>query len=143
MKSNDSSGGEDYISRPTYDGRQEYYKIVRLLIETMANFNINDAFDAWLDILNTLYCIVKPYISATDAKKIYDLLIDAENYLMNIQRHETEYIYKRLVANFKRKMHNINIEIFTAGKHLLLPLKTDEIEEFNEEKLIKMMFGDD
>lgn len=126
---------EDF-TKPGFDARMEYYKVVREYMVNIAKAQYESNISGWIRLLLGLFALVKGYLKPDDAKKIKEELRSVSIKLDNTKR---SYSASNAVVmiNVDRQLQNLTEDIYSAAKHMLLPIKDNEDDTFDEDAFTK------
>lgn len=132
---------KETIDKPEYDGRQEYYKIVGSLIDKIVYYSDESNYNKWYNILRQLFSLVMPYITKTNKENIKQKLGVAHNRMTRLESVPIHYAGRTyLMSSLENLLHEITSDVYDAGKYMLLPIKTQDVEEYNERLFADKLF---
>lgn len=127
---------EEGFDKPSYDGRLEYYKVLKAYMLAVAKSSSTEDFSLWLRMLRGMFALVKSFIKESDAVAIKSRFISIKNQLMSMDKSHINA--KTMMARkIDDELQDVTEDIFEAAKHLLLPLSSDSIMEFNEDEFVR------
>lgn len=126
---------EDQYSKPGFDGRLHYYKIVGGFMRGIAQASIDNNYDVWFNLLNCMFDLVSPFIR--DSKEIETLLTTVENKVYNSNNCSNQSNQNVLNRNLERELHKVTRKLYQSAKHMLLPISDETNTEYSSEEFFR------
>lgn len=131
----------DEMAKPTFDGRQIYYKVVQLVQENIIQYSISEDWKTWYRLLRRLYSVTAPYIGkdvrATLGGELDRLSDEVKKYYNNPSRDKSP----NKLWGLEKQLDKFTTDIYQASRHLLLPLQTVEIldeDHYDDTEFMRM-----
>ena len=120
-------------SKPSFDGRIQFYQHLKTYLDAIALYSFEDNPQQFLRAIKGYYSLVRPFIKEEDAKKVKPLLEAAENQAKSLGFSKLNGMQSQsLKNNLWRKLETIREDLYMYSRQMLLPIKQEEEEEFNE-----------
>lgn len=116
--------------KPTYDARNQYYEVMKLLMIGTKNASLNARLEDWHRGLWSLYNMVCSYIDQKEAEALKADLIGARRKVMQLEasnlrdpqmrqaHHKNKWETELLLLELEEKLHR-------AARNVMLPTSTD------------------
>lgn len=118
------------ITKPTYDARLEYYRVMRHYMENVAGALQSMNFLLAVTNLRSLLSMVAPYMKASEVKQAKTLLTRARAWAKSKKSSAVDYTEELL--------HEASDTIYSSSaKQLFLPQAEVEDDEFDEKSLLE------
>lgn len=116
--------------KPTYDARNQYYDVMKLLMIGTKNASLNARLEDWHRGLWSLFNMVCSYIDQTEAAKLKESLIAARGKLMQLEATNRRDPQMRQAHHHKKwevelLLLNLEEELHRAARNVMLPTSTD------------------
>lgn len=127
---------DESFSKPGFDGRLQYYKVVGGFMKGIAESSIMNDYDRWFNLLNCLFDMVSPFIKKPDdlAKDIAVVEKKVYGYLGSCSNKNNQHVLNRAIES---ELHVLTRKIYGAAKHMLLPIQEDEDKEYSSEEFFR------
>ena len=133
--------GEDKGKSPAFVAGIDYFKNLNKVTELIILYEDSEAYDKWLNKLETYYHLTRPYM-----KKIHDdeltelfksarMVLDSQ-YLIAEKRQVNPLI---LMRTLRPKITNIQRLLFEFAQPAINKFSTGDDDEFDEDKLMEEM----
>ena len=121
---------KDKFTKPGYDARLEYTELLRGRLEVINMYSSNRSFDGWLRELFVYFNLIAGFITPDDEVKINTTLKDLNNTL-NYWKHASSKNNHKILNSMDILFRDATRLIIKASKHLLLPIKDDDEDEYD------------
>lgn len=112
----------DSFIKPSFDGRQHFYKLLNKYQETLGFARHYDDFVTMEQSLRNFLIMVSPYIKHSKE-------IKAE--LDNIKKFLLPKFINKFRNHISNKLDDITMNLFKESKYMMLPFKEEETGEFD------------
>lgn len=124
------------FTKPSYDGRLKYYDVLKAYLIHIANAQYMGDFAGWVRLLEGYFNHIVGFI---DPKEVNAIEVDIEAALNQYSRLSTNSKVsetQKNIFNFHmdRKLNKLTRKMNKAAKHLLLPIASEEITEYDFEE---------
>jgi len=121
----------DSYSKPGFDGRLHYYKLVGSYMYAIAQHQAIHDYKGWLDNINGLFDLVTPFIP--DNNKLDEEITKCEKIIDNLGNgcinRSNQLIINR---HIEQQLHNLTKSLYKSAKHMLLPISSKTEGTFSE-----------
>jgi len=125
-------------TKPGYDGRLEYFKVLKDYMINIANAQFMGDFAAWLRLLRGMFALVQPYINPVDATKINAMITTIRQQYTTINSDTIHGCNKKVINGFlDNKLQTLMELLYTSSKHLLLPTQPVDDDEYDFDSFAK------
>ena len=124
----------DNFSKPGFDGRQQYYKLVGNYMIAIAMYQSIHDYNSWLDNIHGLFDMVIPFIRNEDAKKIEKKIQECRKLIDNLNQSCMNKTNQALLnRHIELQLHDLTQTLYKCSKHMLLPFSEDHGTDLSEE----------
>lgn len=123
------------FSKPSFDGRLEYYKVMKQYMMNIAQASSMGDFVMWYRMLNGMFAIVKGFIRPVDAVDVRKKL-DSIKRNINMLNSSTLRPTKNIMFSIDFSLQSITEDLYVASKHLLLPVDLEEMTDISEDDFL-------
>ena len=121
---------KDSIIKPSFDGRQHFYKILGDYQITLAEARYFNDYVTMEKSLRGFLQMVNPYIKTAESKTIKTLLDQTKKFL------KPQFI-KIFSDYIETLLDKATFKLFVVSKHMLLPFSEDDDGEMDWEQFMK------
>ena len=120
------------FSKPGFDGRLQYYEVLKKYMMGIATASLESDYLAWLRLLNGLFALVKAFVP-NQGKDIKNKLISVKSNFANYNSGVmNDNINRSLVlSTLDDELQEITECLFVSAKHMFLPTSEDGEDEFD------------
>lgn len=132
----DNTNNDESFDKPGYDGRLQYYKIIGGFMKGISESSLSNNYDAWFNLIHCMFDMVCPFIRKPDElkkeiEKVEKIVYSNSSTSTN---HSNQYILNR---NVEKKLHELTGKLYTAAKHMLLPIQEETDTEYSTEEFFR------
>lgn len=126
------------FTKPAYDARQVYYtKIIIPILERIIFYISLKDFDSWLREDKNLFTHVEGYIDPKQISLISKKINSASLLLFKRAQLIDNKNNMMMIGAIEDAMWDLHRSLITASKHLYLPIKSEEITEWDEAEFLR------
>lgn len=135
MENNNSSDKQP--SKPTYDGRQVYFKIVENYMAQISICQYMGDLPSWVRLARGMFSLFKAYIVDKDCQ-IQNRLALLEHNLNEVAKtHITKENREALYRGFDKQLQSLTDDIYMQAKLILLPVGADETTDYDKDDFLR------
>jgi len=112
------------VIKPAYDGRLQYFDVIKLYMQNIANSQCLGDFITWHRLLNGLLAVTKGYADSDDIIKVkaqlYTIQINLGRFSADAQLDSTNK--SLLITMIDRQLQDATELLYEITKHLYLPI---------------------
>jgi hypothetical protein len=130
-------GTNERYTKPGFDARIHYYDIVKAYMINIVYTTVSGDYPKWMLLIRSLYNLICPYIKTPEAlkKKIMDTQRRVDQWtIFKCTNRANQMVADSYIEN---KLQELTEELYTSAKHMLLPIKSDEITEYDTREFIE------
>ncbi len=122
------------FDKPSFDGRLQYYKVMKGYMGGIAEASTGADFDSWFRLIRGLFALVKGFLKPDKAKELKEQMNLVKRNLIVISTNEDA---GNLVHYIDDSLQDLTEDLFEVSKHLMLPMNKDDDADFNLDDLFK------
>ena len=122
------------FDKPSFDGRLQYYKVIKGYMGGIAEASSNSDFNAWFRLIRGLFALVKGFIEPSKATELKDTMRKLKYNMIMINNNPDAC---NLLNYIDDSLQDLTEDLFQVSKHLMLPITKDANGEFNLDELFR------
>lgn len=125
------------FDKPGYDGRLNYHAILKQYMVAIADASYNNNLNNWARLLRDMFGMIKPYIKSDDATACKSDIERCESLVSVMSSCFNRNNQQSISITLRKNLRNATDDLYFKAKHLLLPVKTNDNQTFNEDEFMR------